>query len=209
MIEIKHAFLLYARASIEYAGRAKSSLEEGNYLIIRKNDGTLMIHGASLLTARNYQPAGARMTFGNNQFISIRKNEKIIITIHESIHYYEPQDWSICRPQMSMTERQLCKQITIKIEELLEDKILQVIPEYMTPYGPIDLLAINSENLHHVIEVKRGRAAISSCTQVKRYMQYLQEINKKVKGWVMSPAISSKALNYLNKNSLHWKQVHH
>lgn len=208
MIRIDRPFSLYATCSIEYEGRAKSTLTPGNYLIIHKGDGTLLIHGASKFNVLNYQPPGAILRREHDHLISTRKNETIKIHLQQIIHYYEFPDWSN-KIDITMTEKHLRLQIIENIGMILNDAIIETIPEFATPYGPVDLVAISSTGLYYIIEIKRNKAALAGATQLGRYLSYFREIEQETQGWLMSPAISSGALEYCRKHGFHWGSVRH
>jgi RecB family endonuclease NucS len=207
MIRVDRSFSLYAECTVDYLGRARSSLEPGNYLIIRKGDGSLMIHGPKKLRPLNYQPPGAILKHVGDQLISKRKDEIIIITILQIINYTEYEQWTDNKIQISMTENDLREQIIRNVDSMLDDNIIEITKEFATPYGPIDILAIGST--YHVIEVKRGKAGIASCTQLLRYLGYFEEIGQPAVGWIMSPRIVGKAKTYLEERGCRWVSVQH
>ena len=103
-IRVEQPFVLYALCTVEYDGRAKSTLELGNYLIIHKSDGTLLIQGGTLCTPRNYQPPKAIMKKVGNQLISTCKGETITIDIERISLYEELKDWSSKKIEISKTD---------------------------------------------------------------------------------------------------------
>lgn len=208
-IRVEQSFVLYALCSVFYDGRAKSTLIPGNYLITHKNDGTLRIDGGALCTPLNYQPPGAILHKNKNQLISLRKNEKIVIVI-EKIHYYqELKDWSTNKIDITKTEAQLRSKIATNIDEILEIQSVEVFEEFKTPVGDIDILAIDIYDTYHIIEVKRGKASLSTCSQLERYCFYFIDINKNVRDYIASPAISDNALRYSEENFQTYLQVEH
>ena len=207
MIRVDRTFSLYAKCAVNYKGRAESSLEPGNYLIIRKGDGSLMIHGPKKLRPLNYQPPGAVLIYRGDQLISKRKDEIIIITLLNIINYTEYEDWTNNSIDICMTENDLREQIIKNIDVILHDQIIEVTKEFQTPYGAIDILAVGST--YHVVEIKRGKAGISSCTQLLRYLGYFEEIKQPAIGWIMSPKIVEKARIYLEERGCKWVSVQH
>jgi RecB family endonuclease NucS len=206
-IRVDRQFSLFARCTVDYHGRARSSLGLGNYLIIRKGDGSLMIHGASKLRPLNYQPSGAVLTNDGNRLISKTKNETIIIIIDQIINYYEYNGWTDNKIDICMTENDLREQIIQNINNIIGENITEITKEFITPYGPVDILAVGSK--YHVIEVKRGKSSIQSCIQLLRYLDYFKEINQPATGWLMSPKITDNAKAYLKKRDCKWVSIQH
>jgi len=66
--------------------------------------------------------------------------------------------------------------------------------EYPTGVGPIDILALDSDDSFVVFELKRGRVADKAIGQISRYMGWIKKNlskGKKVKGVVVAKSISS------------------
>jgi len=201
--------MLYAECTVNYDGRAKSTLENGKHLIIHKNDGTLLIHGGRLCTPLNYQPPGAIMYKKKNKLISKRNNEIIIIAINEIITYEELHQWSAKKIAISKTEKELRDHIVAHFYEIFGFHPVEIYIEFATPVGHIDILAIDEYNIYHVIEVKRGKASLASCSQLERYSNYFIDIMKTVRDYLTSPDISKGALNYAKKVHQTWLKVEH
>jgi len=208
MMRLNRPFLLYADCLVRYDGRASSSLDRGNYLIVRKGDGSLMVHGASRLVPLNYQPAGAVMTGADDVLTSERRGETITITVHGVIFFMEMNSWSDLRTRMKMTENDLREQIVENVSQIVGEDVTEVFKEYRTPYGPVDLL-VTAAGRDHVIEVKRGRATVSACTQLLRYLEYFKETGSDATGWLMAPEITDNARKYCEKHGLRWYGVRH
>lgn len=76
MIDTDKPFALYAECSIIYDGRAYSTLANGRYLIIYKQDGSLLIHGGDLCKPRNYQGPGSILSYIDSKLISTNKKRR-------------------------------------------------------------------------------------------------------------------------------------
>lgn len=217
MIRIDRPFFLYANASIKYSGRAKSTLKTGNYIIIHKGDGTLLIHGDSKTTPLNYQRPKSVMTIKGREILSINDNEIIKIYLFHIIHHCEMPEWSSNIIKIKMTENDLRDKIIKNIDNYIDDPVNEIIKEFKTPYGPVDIVVVSSPivplvtkmNLYHIIEVKRGKANINTCTQLCRYLGYFDECKIMNTGWIMSPEITKGAINYCSKKNLQWIRVEH
>lgn len=208
-VRVEQSFIFYAKCRVDYDGRAKSTLEAGNHLIIHKNDGTLLIHGGALCTPLNYQPPGAILYKQGNQLISKRKDETIIITVEKSLSYEELCSWSTKKIEIHQTEKELRDYIAGNIKGVLGFEPVEVHVEFATPVGNVDVLAIDEWGTYHVIEVKRGSASLASCSQLERYSNYFIEIMKNVNDYLASPKISENALRYATEMRQNWVQIDH
>jgi hypothetical protein len=145
----------------------------------------------------------------NRQLISTRKGEKITVKI-QKIHYYkELVDWSNNKIDITKTEANLRDYIVDNIDEIFGIKSSEVFKEFKTPVGSIDILAIDIHDIYHVIEVKRGKASLSACSQLERYSNYFVDIFKNVKDYLASPDISKNALIYTKENFQTYIKVEH
>lgn len=208
-IRVEQPFILYAFCKIEYDGRAKSSSEFGNHLIIHKTDGTLLIHRNRLCTPLNYQPPKAILKKDKNYLISCRKDETIKIVVDKIVNYTELANWSSKEIKISRTEKELRDYIVDHLEDLLDLQFAEKFIEFETPVGYIDILGIDEHGIYHVIEVKRGKASLASCSQLNRYSQYFLEIGKSVRDYLASPSISKNALRHAKEMKQTWIKVNH
>lgn len=208
-------FVLYCLCDVVYDGRAYSTLERGNYLIIYKPDGSLLIHGSSKSTPRNYQSVGSRVDlhlernsdFGQHGTLVSRNNNEIItINIHNVIFIECLREWSDHDIIISKTEKELSDKLVINWSRYIKGDFVNIIREFKTPLGPVDVVGIEANNTHHVVEVKRRRASISGCTQLKRYVDSLSE-QVPVLGYLASPSISATAAKYLEKLNFTWIEI--
>ena len=196
-------FILYSDCKVEYDGRAYSKLPDGKYLIIYKQDGSLQIHGANKITPRNYQGAKSTLQYNDDLLISTNKKEMITIKINSIIHLAELKDWSLQEIQISKTEKDLVDKLCMNIDKYLDKHVKDVTLEYKTNHGPVDIVAIDGQNIKNVIEVKRRKATIKDGTQLRKYLECIENSN----GYVAAPDISDKALKYLEQHKCRFIKV--
>jgi hypothetical protein len=127
-----------------------------------------------------------------------------IRTIEDEALAFEDQDTlDSDRETVFELEWQLRDFISHNIESLtLEGKPLRLYVdsqgrdgvEYPTGVGPIDILALDSDDSFVIFELKRGRVADRAIGQITRYMGWIQKNlakEKKVKGVIVAKSISS------------------
>lgn len=182
------SFVLYADCDVEYVGRARSKLARGNYLIIYKDDQSLLIHGADSIIPRNYQGAGTVLETTATTITAKRKSEIIKINIYNTIHEFKTENWSRLPIAIFDTEKELVQKLQDNISQYVVAKIVDVVREYKTPVGNIDLLVIDELDRYYVFEVKRKLANIAAASQLHRYIQYFQQNGIKCKGFLVAPA---------------------
>lgn len=214
-------FILYADAEIVYDGRAMSTLERGNYLIIHKPDLSLAVHGAKSTKPLNYQNAGTVMealTAGSDfeniwldyferepQFLlrAMNGKETILAAIYK-IHFRNDIDnWTDSKIDLVKSERDLVNQIITNFDNYFPDMTPSLVDtEARTPYGNVDIMAIDADGTYHVIEVKRRVAGISACSQISRYACWFMDQGYAVKKYVSAPRLAGSANAYYVKNEV-------
>lgn len=205
LLDITKPFILYAQCNnIEYYGRAESELPAGDYLILYKLDKSLLIHGGDKIPPRNYQGTDSKLCYENGVLIVKRKSEQIKINILSIKNLYYPDNWSLANTAMRKTEKDLSDKIKLNWDALINIRVDQIINEYKTPYGPVDLCGMVGDRLYFV-EVKRKTATVKDVTQLKRYVDHTYCVEV---GFLASPKISASALDLLESYSnLRWLEI--
>lgn len=205
MIDIKQPFCLFAKCSVIYDGRAYSVLEEGNYLIIAKGDGSIQIHGGSNVQPRNYQGAKSTLEQREHLIISRNKKETITIAVNEIINIIYLKHWSEAEIDIKRTEQELVHKLFINWSDYIDGEFEIIQKEYLTKYGPVDLVGIETDLTYHVVEMKRKRGTLKDATQLKRYLEAFEP--SRTIGYLASPQIGDNAIEYLEKHGCKWLQI--
>jgi RecB family endonuclease NucS len=204
MIDISRPFSLYARCEVKYDGRAYSVLEEGNYLILYKGDGSLQIHGSTKIQPRNYQGAKSILEQRGHLLISRNRKETITIIIHKVINITYLQFWSEAEISIKRTEQELVQKIFDNWGDYIDGEFEVIEKEYPTKYGPVDLIGLGKE-IVAIVEVKRRKATVSDCTQLRRYIEAVEAPH--VTGYLAAPQIGDNAAKYLEEHGCGWIRV--
>jgi RecB family endonuclease NucS len=201
MIDPSSPFILQAKCTVTYDGRAYSVLNKGIYLIIHKSDGSIQIHGAKKIKPLNYQSAGSILTIKDQNLISINKKEKITIKIHDII-FYDSLELTDDQVKIQRTEKDLVNKIFMNWFEYFDDKFEIIETEHRTPYGIIDLLGI-TDTKAYIIEVKRRKIMQKDVGQLERYVRYFKD-DFITTGYLAGPEIAKNALTYLKSRQLNF-----
>lgn len=199
-------FALYAECTVLYEGRAASTLELGNYLVLYKQDGSLSIHGTTMVLPRNYMAGGTTLELDGDKLIIHRKKETIIITVVKVHYLHFMEDWSASKIVICRTEKELAHKIFNHWCDYFPDDQFEIIElEHPTELGPIDILGL-TDTTDFVVEVKRKRATLKDVTQLRRYIE-AKSGTRQVKGFLAAPTIGGAARKYLEKHDLAFLQV--
>lgn len=197
--------VIFADCNVQYEGRASSTLCDGKYLIIIKADGSLIIHDNSKLKPKNYIGPKAKIDVSNDTITATCKKESITINLKEIFQDLDLIGWDNNSINLVRTEFELRDKLADNIGDYLDIVPVSVEKEVQTNFGKIDLLVRDDCDIVHIIEVKRGLASISACSQLYRYFQDFEAVRRK--GYIAAPRITDSALKLLDNYGLGYIKV--
>jgi len=199
---------------VEYNGRVKSQLQNGDRTIIIKSDGGLIVHQPTGIAPINYMKPGTTHQItkkedhisinskntGNKDFMSLK------LTKIYFLHTKKLEDSK--KILLEGSEKDMSDHI-MKNPQLISKNFKPVSREEQTKYGYIDVLGMEDEMLV-VVECKRTNADLGAVTQLRRYVEKIKESKGiiKVKGIIASPKISSNAYDMLKDWGFNHITVH-
>lgn len=212
-------FSLFAACEVYYNGRASSTLQLGNYLIVHKPDSSLSIHGASFSKPLNYQNGSSKVEFitdevilddlGTNLFSAVpkfiiraeNKGEVLYVAVHQVHSETQHDGWSDHKIKLTRSERDLVNQIFENLDTYFPDTDVALVElEALTPYGSVDILIVDTAGIRHIVEVKRKIVSVAGCGQLARYANHYTRLGFGVKQYVAAPGISRNAQAYADNN---------
>lgn len=215
----KKMIVIFGYCSAIFDGRIKSYLPEGDRLLFIKKDETLVLHGSTGLKPLNWQISGAGriiISFDNNKLLvkSFRtKTEETLEIIFENIHQaiiYDAHDSASL--SIYGSEKDLSDYL-FDHPEIIDDDFQPTAREYDTPFGFLDLRGVDKQGNIIVVEVKKRGATPADAHQLKRYVEYFEEVEKiKVRGILVANSFSKKVMNVLQVNGLEavavpWQEI--
>ncbi|MBW3583667.1 MAG: DUF91 domain-containing protein [Euryarchaeota archaeon] len=183
---------VFANCTVDYQGRAASTLDQGERLIMLKPDGTLLVHTGEKSKPVNWMPPG------ENRFSVAEKDGRIELTAlrrkpHEEVVRIFLHD---VRLLLSVPMRDAQELVLRRTEgdlhalfyahpELIEPGLVFHRGEKDTRRGPVDLWGTDKEGHRVLVEVKRSKGGISEATQLWRYVEMERNGRYAVEGDVM------------------------
>ncbi len=176
---------MVAKCSVDYEGRLRAHLPLATRLVMVKADGSVLIHsdGGSYkplnwmnppLTLHEIEPdedAAAMGAIATWTVSSAKTDDKLTINFHsfehDSAHILGTDPGLIKDGVEADLQRLLAEQI-----ELLGEGHKLIRREYMTPIGPVDILARDHQGATVAVELKR-RGDIDGVEQLTRYLELL------------------------------------
>ncbi len=199
--------------SIDYKGRASSKISWGERIIIIKEDQAVLVHRPYGYEPVNWQPAGSYIdSIADRDKLTlriIRKKplEKLEITFRKiySVLSYKLSDNAIFH--MYGEEEDLKKAI-VEYPELIEKGIKIIDTERKTGNGYVDILAKDINERLVVMELKKVTAGEDAVRQLRYYVDSLKsETGKDVRGILVAPRISKRAIILLKRYNLEFKRI--
>lgn len=204
--------IVIADCEVTYEGRGSTYLPRSKYALILKDDGCIAVHGDSSIKPLNYMSKGTNLSIlsrgRKKEWMFYSKKESISILIHKII---SDSDFDLDGSPPDLirfkTENQLQEWIS-KHPESVGKGVKFVQREYRTDVGSIDLLMIDSEGNHLVVEVKR-KAMIDSVDQVRRYVNWLNEYGElgQVRGIVVALDVRPNTIKHALNNDVECVEI--
>ncbi len=209
----KHTIFFICLCEVFYEGRSRSYLELGDRMVFIKEDRSILIHRAKGYKPVNWQPRGSEIQIRKtNEYIEltcIRVNprEKIKIVIHKIYLVVVAKLMDIGKFHMHFTEEEMKFVIYNNLSSIIENGMRGITMEKEVRSGKIDIFAKDKDGNYVVIELKKGKASDRDVLQLNRYVSELRETNPTVRGILVSPSISLKALEMVKYLNLEYKKV--
>ena len=177
--------LVIAECSVDYAGRLTAHLPKAKRLLMLKGDGSILIHSETgsykplnwMNPPCNYsthEPDEEQVSQGVKEIwrVSQAKTADIlwvqIYEIHADVNHELGKDPGLIKDGV---EAHLQELLAAQIE-LIGSGAQLVRREYMTPIGPVDILAKDGSGQSVAIEIKR-RGEIDGVEQLTRYLELM------------------------------------
>lgn len=212
-LRLRHAIVLVARCTIEYWGRSRSVVGEGDRIILVKPDSTLIVHAPRGFKPLNWMSAPADTVAQAEDDVLVIASQRTKKPFEEMrieirhVHGYhrypglhDAQDIEVRHTERDMQDYLACH------PELVDPAFRLTATEYHSPLGFIDLYGKLGER-YCVVELKVERAGLPAALQVKRYRDWLaREMRQDVEAILIAPAITPNALQILKKEKIAFKK---
>ncbi|RYJ12851.1 DUF91 domain-containing protein [Halogeometricum borinquense] len=200
---------MFGRCTVEYDGRASSSLGPGERLVVCKPDGTILVHTDKKRKPVNWQPPGcthrASVRDGRLRVRSERSTPQEHLDVAferiEQVSAYEVTDRSDL--QLRGSEEDLRQRI-LDDPALVEAGFVPQATERETTAGPVDIFGADADGKPVVVELKRRRVGPSAASQLQRYVEALDEEfpDEGVRGILVAPSVTDRTQELLAENGL-------
>ena len=209
----RRTLIVAGSCSVHYVGRAKSTLEPGERLLIVKEDGSLLVHRPTGYEPVNWQPAGSAFHVQTKEDMleihavrqkpreSVRVLFKTIYMV-SSMSLRDSGEFSL-----NATEEDMHKAILMK-PSLLEEGFKPISYEKKVEPGFVDIYGEDKNGKFVVVEVKRKTAGKEAALQLAKYMDSIEnKTNRKLRGVLVAPSLAKDVQRLLSTLGLEFKSL--
>ena len=206
---------VFGRCTVEYDGRAASSLGLGRRLLVLKPDGTALVHTDENQKPVNWQPPGsehhAAVRDGRLRVRSVRTAPDETLDVRfETVEQLSAMAVS-GRRDLSVTGSEAdLRNALLDRPALIESGFEPLSTERPTDAGPIDLFGRDSDGRPVVVELKRRRVGPSAASQLQRYVAAIEREdgdNAAVRGILVAPSVTDRARRLLAEHELEFVAI--
>jgi RecB family endonuclease NucS len=201
---------VFGRCSVEYDGRASSTLGPGDRHVMLKPDGTVLVHTDEGQQPVNWQPPGctqdATVADERLRIESTRTTpeERLVVTFERvaQVSAFVVDDAS--ELAISGTEEDLRQRI-LDDPDLLEAEFTPLATERDTSAGAVDIYGEDHAGRTVAVELKRKRVGPDAVGQLRRYVDALERDlhdDAEIRGLLVAPSVTDRAQDLLEKNGL-------
>ncbi len=205
--------VIIGRCKVEYSGRARSTLDYGERLVLVKRDGTVIVHQDVLREPVNWMPPGTNVRYEiEEQMFTLKATrsnplEYMHISFKEILLISSHVLKDTQRIRVAGMENQLVEEIA-RDPSVIEIGLRIVERERITASGEIDLYGVDKNGIPVIIEVKRGMPSINAVQQLHAYILDLKKHNKnaKIRGILVAPKIPEMIKTLLREKELEYRE---
>jgi RecB family endonuclease NucS len=201
---------LFGRCTVEYEGRAASTLGPGDRLVVLKPDGTALVHTDEKQQPVNWQPPGctheATIEDGTLLLRSERHapEERLLVCfdrVDHAVAYHGTDSGDLT---LTGTEDDLRQRI-LEAPALVEPGFEPRATERGTAAGAVDIYGEDADGNAVVVELKRRRVGPDAVGQLTRYVDVLERdlhACRSVRGILVAPSVTDRARRLLAERGL-------
>jgi len=206
--------LVIGNCRVDYEGRASSTLEWGERIVILKADGSVLVHRPTGYEPVNWQPQGCLLKVdtsseGQLRIRAFRRQPREIVNIcfdrirlifssrlDDSGEFY-----------LHVSEEQM-KDALLSRPEMLEPRFKPIDYERKVEPGFVDIYGVDKDRKLVVVEIKRNPIGRDAVLQLNRYLEAIRkETGQFVRGIVVGPSLRKGAHILLTTLNLEFKQL--
>jgi len=198
---------------VHYVGRARSTLEPGERLLIIKSDGSLLVHRPVGYEPVNWQPAGSvfhvQLKEGELEVHGVRQKPRESVKVAFSNVYMasalnlsDAGDFLLYASEDDMHRAILLK------PSLLEEGFKPISWEKKVEPGFVDIYGEDKNGKLVIVEVKRKTASKEAALQLAKYIEPIKaKVNRQIRAVLVAPSLGKDVQRLLATLGLEFKAL--
>ncbi len=209
----KKTVIVAGTCSVEYEGRANSSLAPGERFVVFKPDGSALVHRPREYPPVNWQPPGSLFqTKLGREGLTIRvyrrKDHEVMEVTFTGVIMVSVLDLRDAGEFTLYASESDMQQAILLQPSLLEEGFRPITHEHPVDPGFIDILGVDRNNLLTVVELKRVKATKKAVLQLKKYMDVINpDSSRRVRAILVAPSLAEGALEVLSSLGYEFKAL--
>jgi len=209
----RRTLIVVGTCRVRYVGRASSTLELGERILIIKSDGSLLVHRPVGYEPVNWQPAGSVF------HVQIKDNELEVHGIrqkpHENVQVNFENVYTVSSINLldsgdfllHASEDDMHRAILLK-PELLEEGFKPISWEKKVVPGFVDIYGEDRNGKLVIVEVKRKTASKEAALQLAKYIEPIKaKVNREVRAVLVAPSLGKDVQRMLVTLGLEFKAL--
>jgi len=209
----RKALIIVGNCWVNYRGRANSTLEPGERIVMIKEDGSVLVHRPTGYEPVNWQPPGCLFqTHVKENVLQVRalrrKPSESIKIFFDRIYLLSVLNL-IDKGEFSLYASEEDMQKAILLEPtLIESGFKSVTYEKKIEPGFVDVYGIDKEGKFVIIEIKRKTASRGATLQLAKYVESVKGmVNREVRGILVAPSMAKGVQRLLATLGLEFKSL--
>jgi RecB family endonuclease NucS len=209
----RKTLIVAGRCQVHYMGRAKSTLEPGERMLIIKEDGSLLVHRPVGYEPVNWQPPGSVFHVQTKddalEIHAVRQKprESVRVTFNEvfmvsSLSLVDSGEFLLYASEDDMHRAILLK------PSLLEEGFKPISYEKKVEPGFVDIYGVDKNGKLVVVEIKRKTAGKDAALQLAKYIASIKsKANRELRGILVAPSLGKDVQRLLTTLGLEFKAL--
>ncbi len=209
----RRTLIVAGNCHVHYAGRANSTLESGERILIVKSDGSLLVHRPVGYEPVNWQPAGGvfhvQVKDGELEVHGVRQKprESVRVTFGQvllvsALNLLDSGDFLLHASEDDMHRAILLK------PELFEEGFKPISWEKKVEPGFVDIFGEDKNGKLVIVEVKRKTASKEAVLQLAKYIEPIKaKVNREIRGVLVAPSLGKDVQRLLVTMGLEFKTL--
>jgi RecB family endonuclease NucS len=209
----RRTLIVAGKCSVRYSGRAKSTLEPGERILIIKEDGSLLVHRPVGYEPVNWQPPGSIFHVQTKadsievHAVRHKPRENVRVTFEEvfmvsALSLIDSGEFSLYASEYDMHRAILLN------PSLLEEGFKPISYEKKVEPGFVDVYGVDKEGRLVVVEVKRKTAGKDAVLQLAKYIDAIKgKADRELRGVLVAPSLGKDVQRLLVTLGLEFKAL--